>query len=99
MYAEGRGVAKDDAKAFDWLRRAIHSHTEARFLCATIYANGRGIRKDEITAYALFSLAAIQNRGGAAEARDDLGKRLTEDQREQASELITFWGGNAFLEE
>ena len=70
-YATGEGVAKDEAEAVKWFRKAADQNF-ARAQCSlgTCYANGRGVAKDEAEAVKWFRKAADQNN---AEAQNNLG--------------------------
>lgn len=76
MYLEGRGVAKDEARALKWFREASkawgvrHQHKKgyapAQYQAATMYRDGVGTAADSKAAYKLLRRAASQ---GHAEAR------------------------------
>ena len=70
MYANGRGVAKDDAEAVKWYRLAAEQGLAvAQFNLGNMYDNGRGVPKDDAEAVKWFRLAAEQ---GNAEAQFNL---------------------------
>ena len=71
MYAEGQGVAKDDAQAVIWLRKsAEQGDAEAQTMLGAMYGAGLGVIKDEAQAVTWFRKAAEQ---GNAEAQTMLG--------------------------
>ena len=67
MYEKGQGVAKDDAEAVKWLRKAAdQGHAAAQTSLGNAYAGGRGVAKDETEALNWYRKAADQ---GNADAR------------------------------
>ena len=47
MYADGRGVRRDDAEAVKWYRQAAaQGNAEAQYNLGFMYANGQGVRQD-----------------------------------------------------
>ena len=71
MYAEGRGVSKDEAEAVRWYRLAADQGLAgAQHVLAAMYADGRGVSKDEAEAVRWYRLAADQ---GYAKAQYTLG--------------------------
>ena len=71
MYANGQGVAQDDAEALRWFRLAAEQgFAAAQFNLGFMYANGRGVAQDDAEALRWYHLAAEQ---GVAEAQRNLG--------------------------
>ncbi|MAI49794.1 MAG: hypothetical protein CMM16_04410, partial [Rhodospirillaceae bacterium] len=61
MYANGRGVPKDDETAVKWYTLAAKQGlTSAQYNLGVMYANGRGVPKDDETAVKWYTLAAKQ---------------------------------------
>ena len=61
MYAEGRGVAQDEAEAVRWYRQAAEQgHADAQFTLGSMYLDGRGVAQDEAEAVRWYLLAAKQ---------------------------------------
>ena len=51
MYAEGRGVPRDDAEAVRWYRLAAEQgHAYAQFNLGVMYAYGEGVPQDDVQA-------------------------------------------------
>jgi TPR repeat protein len=76
MYAEGRGVPKDDAQAVGWFRRAAdQGNAVGQKNLAVMYFNGRGVPKDDTQAFAWFSKAAEQ---GNPDAQNNLALMYAE---------------------
>jgi TPR repeat protein len=73
-YSQGEGVARDDAKAAEWYRKAAEQgNAKAQNNLAGIYLNGIGVPRDEAEAVKWYRKAADQ---GAAWAQDTLGQLL-----------------------
>ena len=73
-YTAGRGVARDDAEAVRWFRRAAEQgDADGQFNLAVMYENGRGVQRDQVEAVRLYRLAAEQGDDFAREALDRLG--------------------------
>ena len=61
MYAEGKGVATNDAEAALWFERAaVQGDASAQYDLGASYAEGVGVRKDAVTAAQWFQRAADQ---------------------------------------
>ena len=62
MYLKGRGVEKDEEKAFEWYEKsAKQNFAPAQFRLAWMYFNGRGVEKDEEKAFEWCEKSAKQN--------------------------------------
>ena len=67
MYANGLGVAPDDAEAVAWFRRAAEQgHADAQLKLAGMFAKGRGVPRSDATALAWLHREAEQ---GPAESK------------------------------
>ncbi|MCD8341623.1 MAG: sel1 repeat family protein, partial [Clostridiales bacterium] len=61
LYANGLGVAKDEAKASSWFEKAAQQgYANAQYYLAARYANGRGVAKDTAKAAFWYEKAAQQ---------------------------------------
>ena len=61
MYANGRGVEQDEAKAVELYRAAAEQGwAPAQFNLGLMYANGQGVEQDEAKAVELYRAAAEQ---------------------------------------
>src|SRR3989344_4931560 len=61
MYANGRGVARDDAEAVKWYRKAAeHGYAQGQNNLGAMYANGRGVARDDAEAVKWYRKAAEQ---------------------------------------
>ena len=71
MYVTGKGVPKDDAKAFEWFQKAAaQGYALAQYDLGYMYAAGRGVPKDDAKAFEWYQKAAAQ---GNASAQNFLG--------------------------
>jgi hypothetical protein len=62
-YAQGDGVAKDEAEAAKWYTLAADQGDKgAQHYLAVLYEYGRGVQKDLVQAYKWYSLAAVDSR-------------------------------------
>ncbi len=71
--AEGVGVARNDARAVVWLRRAAAGLANAQYWYGRMIADGRGVAKDDAEAALWFARAA---QAGVAEAQVALADAL-----------------------
>ena len=70
MYADGKGVAEDDAAAVKWFQKAAYQgDVMAQFSLGVMYADGEGVVEDYTEAVKWFSKAAEQ---GYAKAQVNL---------------------------
>ena len=91
MYADGRGVPRDETEAAGWFRLpADQGQAEAQFNLGRMYANGRGVPQDYVAAYMWFSLAAAQS-SDAAKNRDLAATLMTAEQVAEAQRLAREW--------
>ena len=71
LYAQGRGVAKDEVEAVRWYRKAAEQGlARAQNNLGTMYRDGRGIGRDDAAAVSWFRKAAEQ---GYAPGQTNLG--------------------------
>jgi hypothetical protein len=92
MYANGRGVSKDDTAAAKWFRLAAdQGHALAQNNLGAMYANGRGVSKDAVQAYRWFNLAAAQGQAVAGKNRDRIARKMTPAQIAEARRLPPEW--------
>ena len=58
-YYDGRGVAKNEAKAFEWMEKGARAgDTDAMGALGGLYASGTGVAKDEVKAFEWFEKCA-----------------------------------------
>ena len=86
MYADGRGVLKDEAEAVRWYHQAAEQgHAWAQYSLGASYTNGEGVPKDEAEAVRWLRLAAEQGHASAQYnfgAMYDIGRGVLKDEAE-----------------
>jgi TPR repeat protein len=71
MYLEGKGVAKDEHMAFDWLMKAaVRGFAGSQMSLGYVFENGLGVSQDYAAAFKWYHLAAVQ---GFPSAQDSVG--------------------------
>lgn len=90
MYAMGLGVERDDVRAFEWyLRSSLKGHPGAQSGLGWYYEVGRGIEGvDLVRAYLWYGLSAIGGDPDAAVSIEEVVKKMTPTQIDQAKILI-----------
>ncbi len=90
MYAMGQGVERDDIRAFEWyLRSAMKGHAGAQSGVGWYYEVGRGMpTPDLVRAYMWYVLSAIGGDPDAAISQEEVIKKMTTEQIEQAHVMI-----------
>ena len=90
MYAMGLGVPRDDRRAFEWyLRSAMKGHPGAQSGVGWYYEVGRGVEApDLVRAYMWYVLSAIGGDPDAAISQEEVVKKMTKEQIEEAHILI-----------
>lgn len=90
MYALGLGVERDDVRAFDWyLRAALKGHPGAQSGVGWYYEVGRGMpAPDLVRAYVWYVLSTIGGDPDAAISQEEVVKKMTRKEIEQAHRLI-----------
>ncbi|MEM1387841.1 MAG: tetratricopeptide repeat protein [Pseudomonadota bacterium] len=90
MYAMGLGVERDDRRAFEWyLRSAMKGHPGAQSGIGWYYEVGRGLpAPDLVRAYMWYTLSAIGGDPDAAISLEEVVKKMTQDEIEQALILV-----------
>lgn len=90
MYAMGLGVERDDARAFDWyLRASMKGHPGAQSGVGWYYEVGRGLpAPDFVRAYMWYTLSAIGGDPDAAISLEDIERKMTREQIDQALLMV-----------
>lgn len=90
MYAMGLGVPRDDVRAFEWyLRASMKGHPGAQSGIGWYYEVGRGLpAPDLVRAYLWYALSAIGGDPDAAISLEDVTRKMTAEEIEQAHELV-----------
>jgi uncharacterized protein len=80
-YIDGAGVAKDEAEAVKWFRKAAdQGHAVAQLQLGSCYVLGEGVPTNKIEAYAYVNLAAVTCKI-SRELRGTLEDEMTPSQR------------------
>lgn len=81
LIADGGGAKPDYSAAAKWFRQAAeHGIRDSQYNLAILHARGMGVPQNLIDSHVWFALAAAQGDKDAAAKRDDVGKRLSENQ-------------------
>jgi len=90
MYAMGLGVPRDDVRAFEWyLRASMKGHPGAQSGIGWYYEVGRGLpAPDLVRAYLWYALSAIGGDPDAAISLEDVTRRMSAEEIEQAHDLV-----------
>ncbi|MDP6969561.1 MAG: tetratricopeptide repeat protein [Gammaproteobacteria bacterium] len=90
MYASGLGVEQDDMRAFEWyLRASMKGHAGAQSGVGWYYEVGRGLAApDLVRAYMWYALSAIGGDPDAAISQEEVIKKMSKGEIEQAHLLI-----------
>jgi len=75
MYATGRGVAKDEAQAAEWFRKAAEKGDRfAEYSLGHAYEQGKGVPKDLAEGLKWYRMAAKHNEERAIKRLRELGE-------------------------
>lgn len=88
MYQFGEGVATDNQIAVKWYRLAAEQgNAEAQNNLGLMYVNGEGVVQSNISAYVWLYSAAFQGVSLAKWSQNQLEKKMTSEQLEQAQTM------------
>ncbi|WP_410056053.1 tetratricopeptide repeat protein [Roseobacter sp. HKCCA0434] len=89
LYAMGLGVERDDRRAFEWyLRASMKGHPGAQSGIGWYYEVGRGVPVDLVRAYMWYTLSAIGGDPDAAISLEEVVKKMTREQIDEALVLV-----------
>lgn len=99
LYAEGRGVERNDRESIRWFRLAAsQGDAEAQASLGLSYGSGRGVSRDFVTAHMWLTLASEQLTGmmqtRTRRFRDTIAAGMTATQITDAQQLVTDWKTN-----
>ena len=78
MYANGEGVAEDDAEAVGWYRLAAdQGDANAQNNLGWMYANGEGVLQDNVTAHMWFNIAGANGAEDGRDNREIIERKMT----------------------
>jgi len=99
LYAEGRGVKRDDRESIKWfLLAAAQGNAEAQASLGLSYGSGRGVSQNFVTAHMWLTLASEQLAGmmqtRTRRFRDTIAAGMTATQIAEAQQLAADWKTN-----
>lgn len=87
MYANGKGVPKDDAEAARWYRLAAEQgYSAAQTNVGVMYDSGKGVLKDKVAAHMWFNIGSANGNALGAKNRDLLEGTMTAEQISEATQ-------------
>ena len=78
-----------DAALKTWKEKAKLGNATAQANIANLYENGNGVVKSNVLAHLWYSLAVINGSATAKKNKDAIEKKMTEDELNQAIELVS----------
>ncbi len=93
MYYTGNAVPQDQKLAVSWFRKAAElGQPDAQYALGLMYRHHvAGVPEDPVTAFMLWDRAAAGGHRSAGEQRDDLARRMTARQIDEAQRLSRNW--------
>jgi TPR repeat protein len=92
MYANGEGVAENDAEAVKWYRLAAdQGEASAQHNIGHMYARGDGVPESRVDAYFWWNLAAAQGLADAKTNKAVIEKTMTREQIAEAQRRSAAW--------
>ena len=89
LYAEGRAIEKDDARAMEWFQKAAEQGNGLGQVNLGIgYFKGKGVIRDPVAAHMWFTLSDAD---GADEWRKAVEAKLSRDELEKSRKLVEKW--------
>jgi len=88
MYDEGHGVAQNYAEAVRWYKlAAAQGLDDAQYNLGVMYRNGHGVAQNFVQAHVWFNLAATKSDKDAVKERNNIAKKMTQQQIAEAQKL------------
>lgn len=92
MYYIGSGVAQDYKESFKWTSKAVQEGDDRlQFSLGLMYFDGTGVAQDYVFAHMWTNIAGANGNKDASEFRDDIAKKMTPSQIEEAQKLAREW--------
>ncbi|MBS0154306.1 MAG: sel1 repeat family protein [Nitrospira sp.] len=92
LYSNGLGCREDDKEAIFWfLSAAKQGHGLAFVKLGSMYEDGRGVTQDYVQAYKWYDLGVRHDEKTGNPLRDELTKRMTPAQVDEAQQLTKEW--------
>ncbi len=80
LYLDGPERARDERKAFYWMRRAaLSGDRNAQYTLGRMYESGRGVTRSVVGAYVWYNIAVTSGNGLARQELERLKPALTDD--------------------
>ena len=91
MYAEGKGVARNDAEAAKLFRKAARlGHAKAQVVLGNMYYRGVSVARDYVRAHMWFNIASAGDHE-MAQKRDGIAAKMTPAEVAEARQLTRDW--------
>ena len=92
IFANGKGVPKNDSKAVKWYRKAAEQgHAGGQFGLGSAYFLGRGVPENYLQAYMWLALAKAQGHEKAAKGLDVVKAKMTGAEISKARDFASLW--------
>ena len=92
IYANGKGVPKNDSEAIKWYRKAAEQgHAGGQFGLGSGYFLGRGVPEDYVQAFMWLALAKAQGHEKAAKGLDVVNAKMSRAEISKARDLSSRW--------
>jgi len=92
LYDQGKGVSQDYGEAMKWYYKAAEQGLpQAQVNLGILYEEGQGVKPDFVRAYFWYALAESQGDGQAPQAKQDIAKKMTQEQLAEAEKQVKEW--------
>ncbi|MFO1371595.1 MAG: tetratricopeptide repeat protein [Candidatus Competibacteraceae bacterium] len=92
LYDQGHGVPQDYGQARQWYQKAAEQGlSQAQINLGILYEEGQGVQVDYVRAYFWYALADSQGDGQAPQAKEDIAKKMTAAQIQEAEQHVKEW--------
>jgi len=92
LYFKGEAVPQDYVLARHWYEKsAAQGNADAQLNLGALYENGQGVPQNFVQAYKWYILAGASGDNRGIAFRDDLAKRMTPAQIDEAQKLAREW--------
>jgi len=92
IFANGKGVPKNDGEAVKWYREAAEQgHAGGQFGLGSAYFLGRGVPENYLQAYMWLALAKAQGHEKAAKGLDVVKAKMTGAEISKARDRASLW--------
>jgi TPR repeat protein len=92
IYAQGKGVTKNNAEAIKWFRKSSdQGYAQAQYGLGIMYFQGLGVPKNLVQAYMWWYLSGSQGNLDAEQAMNSIKGKMTPAQISEATKLAGTW--------